>query len=290
MMELDALRVFTQPKLTGARLLMGLSGWMDGGDVSTGTIEWLVREFGAKALGDIDPEPFYIYNFPGSMEISALFRPHTKIEDGLITAYVPPRNTFYCNEASNLILFGGKEPNFGWEAYAECVFAVASMFDVKMIYFIGSVAGTVPHTRDPRLFSSISDARLKDELAQYGIRFSNYQGPASFVTLMLKLAAERDLPMATLVAEIPAYVQGRNPRCIEALARKLAGILGLHVTLDELRNVSDVFERRLNEVVKEKDELAELVHKLESDYDNEVFDTELGDLKDWLQQRGVSLD
>jgi len=256
-MELDALRVFTQPKLTDTRLLMGLSGWMDGGDVSTGTIEWLVREFGAKALADIDPEPFYIYNFPGSMEISALFRPHTKIEDGLITAYV---------------------------------FAIASMFDVNMIYFIGSVAGTVPHTRDPRLFSSISDARLKDELGQYGIRFSNYQGPASFVTLMLKLAAERDLPMATLVAEIPAYVQGRNPRCIEAVARKLAGILGLDVTLDDLRNVSDVFERRLSEVVKEKDELAELIQKLESDYDNEVFDTELGDLKDWLQQRGVSLD
>ena len=51
-----------------------------------------------------------------------------------------------------------------------------------------------------------------------------------------------------------------------------------------------MFERRLSEVVKEKDELAELIQKLESDYDNEVFDTELGDLKDWLQQRGVSLD
>ena len=39
--------------------------------------------------------------------------------------------------------------------------------------------------------------------------------------------------MAALVAEIPAYVQGRNPKCIEAVTRRLAGILGLQVRLDE---------------------------------------------------------
>ena len=36
--------------------------------------------------------------------------------------------------------------------------------------------------------------------------------------------------------------------------------------------------------------LAESVRQLEEIYDNEVFDSEMGDLKTWLRQRGVRPD
>lgn len=36
--------------------------------------------------------------------------------------------------------------------------------------------------------------------------------------------------------------------------------------------------------------LAERIQKLEEDYDNEVFDTQMTDLKDWLEQQGIRLD
>ncbi|MHC4718752.1 MAG: PAC2 family protein [Planctomycetota bacterium] len=158
------------------------------------------------------------------------------------------------------------------------------------MYFIGSVAGLVPHTREPRLYSSVSDAALKDELGQYAIRFSNYQGPASVVTYLMREAAARGIPMATLVAEIPAYVEGRNPRCIAAITRRLAGMLALKISLDELRVLGDELEERLTELIEEHPELQERISKLEQDYDNEVFDTEMGDLKSWLQQRGIRPD
>ena len=96
--------------------------------------------------------------------------------------------------------------------------------------------------------------------------------------------------MATLVAMIPAYVQGKNPKCIEAVTRRLAGILGLQVELDDLRDMSDEFEKRLSEIVQEQPELAGNIQKLEEDYDNEIFDNEMGDLKRWLQQQGIRLD
>lgn len=38
----------------------------------------------AEAVAEIDPEPFYIYNMPGSMEVAAAFRPHVEIEKGLV--------------------------------------------------------------------------------------------------------------------------------------------------------------------------------------------------------------
>ena len=286
----EQLRIHARPGLKDARMVLGLSGWMDGGEVSTGTVKCLIRKLEARRLAEIEPEDFYIYSFPGSMEVSVLFRPYTKIKDGLIRAYRPAANTFYYSEESKVILFCGREPNFNWQQYAECVFAVASAFDVTMMYFVGSVAGLVPHTREPRLFSSVSDEGLKGTLQEYGVRFTNYEGPASIVTLLTRLSAQRGVRMAALVAEIPAYVQGKNPKCIEAVTRRLAGILGLQIRLEQQRALSEAFERKLNEIVQDKQELAKLVHKLEEDYDNEVFDTQMGDLKQWLEQQGIRLD
>jgi len=271
-------------------MVMGLSGWMDGGDVSTGTVGWLVRLLGAAPLAEIDSRGFYIMNFPGPMDVSALFRPHTKIRDGLVTELTFPSNVFHYHEAGELILFEGKEPNLRWDAFADCVFEVARQFNVRRITFIGSVAGVVPHTREPRLYCSVSDAAMKDEFEGYGARFSNYEGPASLITYLTHEAAGQGVEMVSLVAEIPAYVQGANPICIAAVARKLAAILGLQLDFDELQVVRQAFELKVAELVGEREELAELVTKLESDYDNEVFDTQMGDLKDWLEEQGIRLD
>src|SRR5436309_16055160 len=92
------LRVRDCPALDDAMLVLAFTGWMDGGDVSTGTVQRLVDLLGARPVAEIDSEPFYLFNFPGSMEIAALFRPTIKIEDGLITALEMPRNVFYCHE------------------------------------------------------------------------------------------------------------------------------------------------------------------------------------------------
>jgi proteasome assembly chaperone (PAC2) family protein len=224
------------------------------------------------------------------MEVSALFRPHTTIEDGLITALQPPENTLFCDEQCQLIMFRGREPNLNWSEFADCIFAFASEAGVSSLYFVGSVGGAVPHTREPRLMSTVSDKRLKPALEQFGITFTNYEGPASFSTHLLTHAQSHGFTMASLVAEIPAYVQGSNPKSIEAVVRKLAAILGIHVDLGELRTLSAAWEDRLNEALEQKPDLAQYIHKLEEDYDNEVFDTQLGDLKEWLQQHGVRVD
>jgi proteasome assembly chaperone (PAC2) family protein len=289
-MESNKIKIIDNPDLHNTRLLMGFSGWMDGGEVSTGTIKYLIDKLGAQKFAEINPEGFYIYNFPGSMEMTALFRPHTKIRAGLIRSFEVPSNEFFYSEQHNLILFYGKEPNLQWEEFADCIFSLCREFGVEMIYFIGSVAGLVPHTREPRFISSVSDAQLKETLQQYGIRFTDYEGPASFITYLSIHCTEQDLKMATLVATIPAYVQGNNPRCIESVIKRTAGILGLQVELDDIRAIGDEFEKKLSDAVEEQPELVANIRKLEEDYDNEVFNTEMGDLKNWLQQQGINLD
>ncbi len=273
-------------------MIIGLSGWMDGGDVSTGTIDWLRRSLHARPVARIQPERFFIYNFPGSMEIAALFRPKTRIEEGLIRALEPPQNNFYVADDAGLLLFTGKEPNLAWSAFAACLFEMAHRCGITMIYFIGSVAGAVPHTRDPRMMCSVSDPQLKPLMEQSGVRFADYEGPASFSTLLNVEATKRGVLMANLVAEIPPYVQGMNPKSIELVSRKLMAIAGFQADLTELRELSVAWEEKLNEVLTgdDNEDLNEHIHRLEEDYDNDVFDTQMGDLKEWLEQRGIRLD
>ena len=113
----------------------------------------------APPIAEIDPEPFYIYNFPGSMDLAALFRPGIKIEDGLVKSLDMPANIFYCHEPANLVLFLGKEPNLRWREFGDCVLELARRVGVRRVLFVGSFGGTVPHTREPRLFVTCSDAR-----------------------------------------------------------------------------------------------------------------------------------
>src|SRR5437763_17158654 len=97
------LEIKSAPTLQNATLLLALTGWMDGGDVSTGTVKRLMENRDLVDIAQIDPDSFYIFNFPGNMEIAALFRPEVKMRKGLIRrAPKFPTNTFHADIANNL--------------------------------------------------------------------------------------------------------------------------------------------------------------------------------------------
>ena len=242
------------PNLNNATMLLALTGWMDGGDVSTGTVKRLMASRNLKTIATIDPDPFYIFNFPGSMEISALFRPEVRYFDGIVERFEMPSNIFHCDEESNLVFFLGKEPNLRWQGFADCIFDVAEACNVKQILFMGSFGGTVPHTREPRMYASVSDEKLKPILAANGCRFSDYEGPSGFATLLLSQASRHGIDMMSIVAEIPGYLQGTNPLSIEAVTRRLSRVLNLQVDLDAMRHESTEWEMQVTQAV-DKDEI-----------------------------------
>ena len=253
-------------------MLLAFSGWMDGGEVSTGTVRNLLNHLNPTQVASIDPEPFYIYNFPGSMEVAALFRPVVKYEQGVIEQFELPQNTFHADAAKNVVLFLGKEPNLRWREFADCVFDLAKRTGVSRLFFVGSFGGTVPHTREPRLYASVSRPELKEWLKGHGVRFSDYEGPASFATYLLDRAPERGLDMVSLAAEIPAYIQGMNPTSIEAVTRRLNNILGLHVDLAPMRLASADWEAQISGMVDDDKKLAAQIRKLEEEYDKELLE------------------
>ena len=269
---MDSLEMLGIPKLNNATMLLALTGWMDGGAVSTGTVKMIMSGRNVKEIARITGDPFYIYNFPGSMEIASLFRPTVKVKGGVIRDLDMPTNTFFCDESANLVFFIGKEPNLRWQEFASCIFEVAKQANVKRIIFMGSFGGTVPHTREPRMFGSISHRTLRTQLEGYAVRPSDYKGPASFSSLLLAQAAGHDIEMFSLVAEIPGYLEGVNPLSIETVSRRLAKILNIPVDLAAMRGASDKWEAEVSEAVQNDEDLAATVKKLEEQYDNELIE------------------
>ena len=267
----DLLHFLHHPSLHKATLVLAFDGWMDGGDVSTGTVQRLVDLLKAQPVAEIDPDSFYLYNFPGSMELAALFRPRIEIEDGLIKSIDMPSATFFCHEAANLLLFLGKEPNLRWQAFADCVLEVVRSFEVRRILFVGSFGGTVPHTREPRLHVTCSEAEMLPEMEQYALRRTAYEGPGSFSSYLMTRVAEIDARMATLAAEIPGYLQGPNPVCIEAVTRRLAKILRLPLDLAPLRAASTEWELAVTAAIEKDEEMTGKVREMEEAYDNDLL-------------------
>jgi len=227
---------------------------------------------GADPFAEIDSEPFFIYSFPGSMEVTAMFRPHIQIEDGLIQSVDMPSNVFYCHEPADLVLFVGKEPNLRWRTFGECIFQVAREVGASRILFVGSFGGMVPHTRQPRLYVTCSDSTLLEEMERYGVRRTGYEGPGSFTSYLMTQAASAGVEMISLVAEIPGYLQGANPMSIEAVTRRLAKILKLSLDLDSLRSASTQWELQVSSAVEENEAMAEQVRQLEEQYDNDLLE------------------
>ena len=127
---------------------------------------------------------------------------------------------------------------------------------------MGSFGGSVPHTREPRLFISCSDAQTLAEMEPYGVRRSGYEGPGSITSFLMSQAPAAGLKMALLVAEIPGYLQEANPLCMEAVTRRLAKIFKLPLKLDSLRSASTEWELQISSLIENDKDLAEKVHQL----------------------------
>ncbi len=277
-------------KLKDGILLIGFTGWMDGGDASSGSINFLVDFFNATQCAMIAPEGFYVYNFHGDMEISSISRPFSRVVDGLIEEYKFPENVFFCSESHNLAFFLGKEPDVEWDYFGDCIYDFCKEFGISRVYCCGSVAGLTPHTREPRIAFVASDKPFRDQLEQTGLRPSNYEGPSGIMTYLVSRGAYEQIQTANVIAEIPAYVQGYNPRSIETFIKLFARILAFKADLDELHKTSMEFEQKISELVEQQDELPAKVAELERDYDSEAFDREMGELKNWLGRQGLRFD
>ena len=270
---MENLVIYERPKLKKPYMVVGISGWVDGGEAATGSVRYLVNKLSARKLGEIPIAGFHVFEVPG---INSM-RPHIEIKDGILQQHKLPGNEFFywVNEKSehDLILFRGTEPSLRWEQYLEAVLNVAEEFKVARVYSLGGVIDdTTPYTREPHVSCAASHPKLKEEMSRYAILFTNYEGPGSINTALLDASMRRGMEYVSLIGRSFWYPEfdinvPQNPKVIYALLSRLNRLLGIDLDLSTLVAASRELEEKLNSMASQIQGFRSYIAELEREFE-----------------------
>lgn len=256
MQVVDALQWHTRPKLEHPVLLAAFEGWTDAGGAASGAAAYLAEQWRAHEFARIDHEEFYDFTS---------LRPRVRLTEDGTRQIVWPENRFLATSGRagrDVVFLIGVEPHLRWRAFSECVSTVASTLGVETVYTLGAMLTDVPHTRATPVRGSSADPRLAD---QFGLSRPRYQGPTGIVGVLQDVFAKLDIPVASLMAQVPHYVPSTpSPKATLALVQRVCTVLDAKVRTSRLELASSVYEREVSEVVAADDDIAGYVRQLES--------------------------
>ncbi len=269
--EKDSLTFDSKPSLRNPYIVCGITGWVNGGDVSVGGTKYLIRQFGGVKFAEMLTQRYHIYQIPGIESLRPIFR----MQDGLIVESHLPENEFYyaLNPASDhdLILFLGTEPSLNWEEYADTVVGLACDFGASRLYTFGGVLDRTPYTLEPRMSCVCTDTKVKDEMEKYNVTFSSREGTATFNTMLLYACNKRGMEGINLTARVPYYPEfnvaiGYSPKSIKAVLVRLNHLMHLDINFGELNNAIKELEGKLDFIRQQNTQFNTYIEELEKDY------------------------
>jgi proteasome assembly chaperone (PAC2) family protein len=200
----DLLKLWEKPLAREKTMIAGWHQWADAGSISSGLPQYLVTRTAARRIGEIKPDGCYLFQVPGTHHF---LRPEVKFEEGYRKELNSPRNEFFYADLDSrgLLIFLGEEPHLNVEHYAQAFLDAVEELEVKRVLGLGGVYGAMPYDRDREISCVYSLPRLKDELAHYALRFSDYEGGATIGAYLVDQAEARDIEFVDLYAFVPSY-------------------------------------------------------------------------------------
>lgn len=252
--QMDALKWVNQPHVKEPVMLAAFEGWTDAGSAASGAASYLAGRWGARKFAEIDAEEFY--------DFTAL-RPQVRLRDDRSREIVWPQNQFLVGATPDrdVVLMIGIEPHLRWRSFCDCVTTVASDLGVSAVFTLGAMLADVAHTRAIPVRGSTADpilARL------FGLKRPQYEGPTGIVGVLQDAFAKAEIPVASLMAQVPHYVPGTpSPKGTLAIVERVAELLAIDVPTAELQEAAIAYERQVSEAVAADTDMVRYVRELE---------------------------
>ena len=185
-------------------MIAGWHQWADAGDVSSGLPRYLIDTTAANKIGEIRRRGYYLFQIPATHH---LLRPVIKLTEGHSESLEIRSNEFFYSgdDENGLVVFLGDEPHQHEERYAEAFLDTVQELGIERVAIVAGVHGPVPHDREREISCVYSLPRMKDELANYAIKFSNYEGGTTIGTYIAAKAERRDIEVVVFFAMVPSY-------------------------------------------------------------------------------------
>lgn len=247
----DLIRLWEIPD-AAEHMIAGWHQWADAGDVSSGLPKYLIEQTAARRIGEMEPDGFYLFQIPGAHH---LLRPVVRLSEGYRETLEERRNEFFYSgdDENGFLIFLGEEPHLNAECYAGAFFDAIEKLGVKRVAALGGVHASVPYDRERDISCVYSLPRMKDELAQYAVRFSDYQGGATITTYLADKAEARGIEFFSFYAFVPAYDFSKS----SMISHQVAMEEDFKAWYDLMRRLDHMFNLRLDlsDLARRSDEL-----------------------------------
>jgi len=254
-MEIETVTGLVRPVVIAA-----FEGWNDAAESATGVVDHLMRVWNAKVVAAMDPEDYYDFQ---------VNRPTVGIDDNGFRKLTWPSTHVAVASPPELdrdvILIRGIEPNMRWRQFTEELLTTVDELGGELLVTLGALLSDSPHTRPIPVSGSATEADLLDRLS---LEQSTYEGPTGIVGVLQEACIRIDMPAVSYWAAVPHYVaQPPCPKATLALLGRLEDLFEVPIPLGDLPDDARAWERGVDELAEEDEDIAEYVRSLEESRD-----------------------
>jgi len=285
----DVVDIWERPEAKEIYMIAGWRQWADAGSISSGLPKYLVQRTGARQIGMIRSNGFYLFQIPGTHD---LVRPVVRFESGYPASLEERRNElFYAgDESRGVVYFLGDEPHLDIDRYVTAFLDVAQSLGVKRIVGLGGVYGELPYDKERTVSCIYSLTEMKPEIENLAVNLSDYHGGSSIGSYLCRRAGEQGREFVGFYAFVPTYdfskvAQMGNTIRIEndfmawlSVMRRINYMLRTDFDLSDLEEKSDhlieVVDSKLDEIDRKAPQLGvrDYMARLSEEFDEVLFD------------------
>lgn len=248
------------PPLRSPVVIAAFEGWNDAADAASSVVDHLADVWQARVVAAIDPEDFYDFQ---------VNRPTVGTNDfGARRITWPSTQLFVCSppgSSRDVILLRGIEPNMRWRQFCAELLAAAQELGAELVVTLGALLADTPHTRPVPVSGTATDSSMNQRLK---LEESTYEGPTGIVGVFQDACVQHDVPAVSFWAAVPHYVaQPPCPKATLALLGQLEDLLEVSIPLGDLPEEARAWERGVDELSQEDEEIGDYVRALEETRD-----------------------
>lgn len=272
------LKILGSPELKSPILMCGFTGWADAASAASGALRYLLLKREGITVARFDPESIYVYTTSRPLTLKdPIYQRRIEWPSLELTAIQVPE------AEHDLLILLGTEPDLRWQECVREIYDLATKSGVSTVITFGAFLAQVHFAGPPALMGISADASLRSSMSELGLEDSDYQGPTGFTTVLLREAIDRGIPSASLWAAAPSYLSSTsNPKLSSALLGAAERLIGQDLWKGELEAAGRHMERRLQDAIRTRPDLAELLKRLQGEGDDEQT-IDLGDLSDAVE-------
>lgn len=257
------------PLLDDPIMIAAFEGWNDAGEVSSSTIAHLIEVWDAELVAAIDPAEYYDFQ---------VNRPRVTGEPGSRQVEWPTTRIYLARDTPldrDVLLVHGIEPSFRWMQFTSELLSLAVETDTTMIITLGGLLADVPHTRPLPITVT---AEHPDIQQRYDVEPSRYEGPTGIVGVLTDTAGRTGITTLSAWAAIPHYAAAApSPKATLAMVVKLEELLDAVIEHADLPDAAAAWQRGVDDLAANDDEVAEYVQALEQAQDTTDLPEASGD-------------